>query len=204
VNFQIFRIRPLIVLTLLPIAAAVAIASCGGGGSAVNTPNRCAQQYGGGGGGGGGAVCPTPKPAVSAAPVALLLTGENPVNIAPYGNVLGYSNGTAPSTPNGSGVVMLTANTNVVFTNVEANGGLPHTASSLGPWSGSFPASGPSSSALNASAAGTSISAAGFSTGNLNPGQSSAVYSSGSPAMTVFGCFYHYALNSMRTVVIVQ
>jgi hypothetical protein len=194
------------VLTLLPIAAAVAIAACGGGGggSALNTPSRCVQQYGGGGGGGGTNVCPSPTPAVSAAPVALLLTGENPVNVAPYGNVLGFSNGTAPSTPNGSGVVMLTADTNVIFTNAEANGGLPHTASSLGPWSGSFPASGPSSSALNASAAGTSISATGFSTGNLNPGQGSAVYSTGSTAMIVFGCFYHYASSGMRTVVIVQ
>jgi len=58
------------------------------------------------------------------------------------GTVLGFFNGTAGNAPSGSGVVNLTANTNVQFVNIEpATGGLPHTASNLGAFTGSYPAS---------------------------------------------------------------
>jgi hypothetical protein len=124
--------------------------------------------------------------------------------VAPYGNVKGFFLGTNGSPPSGSNVVNLTAMHSVVFTNVEAAGSaLPqHTASFIQTWSGSFPANPTIPS--TASAPGASISSAGFSTGTLNPGQTSAVYSSGTPGMFIFGCFFHYASNGMRTVIIVQ
>jgi hypothetical protein len=158
--------------------------------------------YGGGGGGSGPGNCATPPPA--AAPVGLLLTGESNVSVAPYGNVLGFFNGTNGNPPMGSNVVHLTANQNVTFTDVEAAGSIfpQHTASFIQTWNGSFPVNPtiPSS----ASAAGTSISSPSFSTGALNSGQTSAVYNSGGPGMLTFGCFFHYKSNGMRTVIIVQ
>ena len=191
---------------------ALAVAACGGGGSGVANaicPHASAHTLGYGGGGGGGGTpsnCPPPTssstPAASAHPVGLLLTGENNVSVAPYGNVKGFFPGTNGNAPNGSNVVNLTAMQNVTFTNAEAGGGQPHTASFIQTWGGSFPASPTIPS--TAAAAGASISSAGFSTGNLNPGQISAVYSSGAPGMFIFGCSYHYVSNGMRTVIIVQ
>ncbi len=209
-NFQpLFRIQTT-AFAVLVATATIAFAGCGGG-YGGGTGIGCAS-YGGGGGGGGGGNCsgnPNPSPTVDpqAQPVSLLLTGENPVNVSPYGTVLGYSNGMSPSSPSGSNVVNLTANQAVQFGNVEPSGSLfgAHTASSLGPWNGSsFPPNGPTSAQQNASPAGTSISAAGFSTGAINPGKVSLVYNSGSAGMIVLGCFFHYNSNGMRTVVIVM
>jgi len=211
VNFQPFFRTQTVAIALLVAVASIAFAGCGGGGGGSSV--GC-LGYGGGGGGGGGGTggsCsgnPNPSPTVDpqAQPVSLLLTGENPVNVSPYGMVLGYSNGMSPSSPSGSNVVNLTANQAVQFGNVEANGnGVAHTASSLGPWNGSsFPPNGPTSAQQNASPAGTAISTAGFSTGVLNPGRVSLVYNSGSAGMIVLGCFFHYNSNGMRTVVIVM
>jgi hypothetical protein len=193
------------------LASSVAFAGCGGGGGGGGVAGCLGYGGGGGGGyGGGGGSCggggPTPTPAPSAQPVGVLLSGETPQSVPTYGSVLGYFNGT---TPNGKGtdsnVVNLTANQNVQFVNLETTAsGIPHTASFLGPWSGSFPTNGPGSGATTASPAGTAISAPGFSTGSLNPGQASAVYNSGGPGVYVFGCFYHYKSNGMRTVIIVM
>jgi hypothetical protein len=116
--------------------------------------------------------------------------------------VLGFFNGTNPKIPNGSGVVTLTAATNVQFNNVDP--ALPHTASFLGPWSGSYPASFTNTNGVTASAGGTSISSPNFSAGNINPGTASAVYSTGGSGVFIFGCAYHYLSNHMQTVVMVQ
>jgi len=206
VNFQpLFRIQTTTLAVLVAIAT-VAFAGCGGGGGA-GTGLGCASY--GGGGGGSCVGNPVPKASPTADPsaqvVGILLSGENPVTVTTYGAVLGYANGT-PSSPNGSNVVNLTANQTVQFTNDEAtSSGVAHTASSLGTWSGSYPAAGPTSAQQNASPAGTSLSTASFSSGVLNPGQMSAVYNSGaSGGIYVFGCFFHYNSNNMRTVVIVM
>lgn len=120
-----------------------------------------------------------------------------------YGNVLGFFNGVSGNPPSGSGVVNLTAATNVQFLNFEpsAGGFGQHTASFIQAWSGSFPATPTIPS--TAAAAGTSISSTGFSTGPINPASASAIYNSGGPGIFIFGCAFHYVSNGMRTVIIV-
>lgn len=211
-NFQTFFRTQTIAFAAFVSVATLAFAGCGGGGGSTSggTLAGCLGYGGGGGGGGGGtgAGCnPSPTPSVdpSAQPVAILLTGENPVSVPTYGDVLGFTDGMTMSAPSGSGIVHLTAGESVQFGNIENTGGLPHTASSLGPWSGSFPTNGPTAAQENPSATGSSIGAAGFSTGVLNPGLVSKVYTTGgSGQVIVFGCFFHYVSNNMRTVVIVM
>ena len=207
VNLQAI-FRPPAAAATLVVVFALAVAACGGGGGGGSGGNiSCAASVAhtlsyGGGGGSANCPTPTPTPAPLATPVGLLLTGENNVNVAPYGNVKGFFPGTSGNPPGGSNVVNLTAMTSVTFTNTEAGGGLPHTASFVQAWGGSFPPNPPIPS--TASAAGASISSSGFSSGNLNPGQTSAVYSAGTPGMFIFGCAYHYVSNGMRTVIIVH
>ena len=132
--------------------------------------------------------------------VGIRLTGESVTADARYGPVLGYFLGTTSTT---SQVVSLTAGVPVIFKNIDS---IPHTAAFLGnatstsaPWPASFTGGG-----TVASPAGTAIGATGFTTGSLNGGQSSAVYSTGGPGFYMFGCFYHYVSNKMRTVIIVM
>jgi len=132
--------------------------------------------------------------------VGIRLNGESPKMNRHYGRVLGYFNGKTSTT---SEVVKLTAATNVVFNNVD--GLSPHTASFLGnatkqmaPWPPSF-----NGSSLQ-SPAGTVISTTNFSTGALSPGTKSLKYNSGSPGFFMFGCFFHYNPDGMRTVIIVM
>jgi hypothetical protein len=186
----------------LVVAVALAVAACGGGGGggAMNAPG--CLGYGGGGGGGGNCVA---HPAATGTPVGILLNGENPVSAPPYGNVVGYFNGTNPNPPNGSNVVNLVANTNVQFVNFDTNGGFgPHTASFLGAWSGSFPGTFTNSNGMTSSPAGTVITSANFSSGTISAGTASVIYNSGGPGMFVFGCAFHYLTNNMRTVIIVH
>ena len=188
--------------------ATIAFAGCGGGGSGVSNMAGC-KAYGGGGGGGtgSGGNCvgnPAPSPTAAAQAVGLLLTGESSVNTASDGTVLGFFNGTAGNAPSGSGVVNLTANATVQFVNIESGAGaLPHTASFLSVYSGSYPASFTNTGGATPSAAGSVISSANFSSGAINPGTASKVYNAGGPGMYIFGCFYHYLSNGMRTVIIV-
>jgi plastocyanin len=129
------------------------------------------------------------------------LTGESAVTTASDGTVLGFFNGKKPDTPNGSGVVNLTAAGTVQFYNVDDQ---PHTATFLGAYSGSYPATFTNPNPTTSSPAGTVISTPNFSAGNINAGAVSAVYKTGGPGMFIFGCFYHYISNGMRTVVIVS
>ena len=207
VNLQAIFKLPAAAATLVGIVT-IAIAACGGGGGGgvtnASCPHGSAHIFGyGGGGGGGSSNCPPPS-TPSAQPVGLLLAGENNVMVAPYGNVLGFFNGTNGMPPSGSNVVHLTANQNVTFTSVEGAGSVfpQHTASFIQTWSNSFPPN--PSIPSSASAAGTIISSTGFSTGPLNAGQTSAVFNSGGPGMFTFGCAFHYLSNGMRTVIIVQ
>ena len=182
----------------------MAIAACGGGGGSSVTGGNCAHLNAGyGGGGGGGATTSCAQPAASAQPVGVMLTGESPVTTTSDGTVLGFFNGTNGNPPNGSGVVTLTASMNVQFHNVDPT--QPHTASYLGAYSGTYPATFTNTNGTTASAAGTSISAPNFSAGTIAPGGGvSAVYTSGGAGMFVFGCAFHYVSNNMRTVVIVE
>lgn len=132
--------------------------------------------------------------------VGVRLSGEAPKTNLHYGKVLGYFNGKTSTT---SGVVKLTAATNVIFYNVDAID--THTASFLGnatktmaPWPQSFDGSG------TQSPAGTVISTTNFSTGSMSHGTNSLKYNSGSPGFFMFGCFFHYNFEGMRTVIIVM
>lgn len=187
---------------------AIIFSGCGGGSSSVSggsNNGNCAalQQYGGGGGSPGSCPSPTPTPtkAASAQSVGLDLTGESVVTTTSDGTVLGYFNGTNPDTPNGSGVVNLTASGTVQFHNVDTQ---PHTASFLGAYSGSYPATFTNTNGATSSPAGTVISSPNFSAGNINAGAVSAVYDTGGPGMFIFGCAYHYTAFGMRTVIIVS
>lgn len=132
--------------------------------------------------------------------VGVRLTGETPFNSRHYGKVLGYFKGLTSTT---SQVVVLATGTNVVFKNVDTSH--PHTVSFLGdatktmaPWPKSFNGSS------SVSTAGTAIGTPNFSTGPLNSGTSSLVYTTGSPGFYMVGCAFHYDLFGMRTVIVVK
>ena len=131
--------------------------------------------------------------------VGIRLNGEMPGSSV-YGTVLGYFRG---KTSTKSQVVVLPAATQVRFFNVDAS--FPHTLSFLGkatashaPWPATFNGS------ANASPAGTAIGTTNFSTGALNPGQHSALYSTGMPGFYMVGCAFHYDSHGMRTVIMVK
>jgi plastocyanin len=137
---------------------------------------------------------------ISTFTVGVRLTGESPVTDRRYGRVLGYFRGT---TSLKSQVVSLFAGKNVVFSNVDTVA--PHTASFLGKATSHgahFPAS--FNGSANQSPAGTAIGTTHFSTGVLNPGQKSLVYTTGLPGFYMFGCAFHYDSDKMRTVIIVH
>ncbi|MBV8366548.1 MAG: hypothetical protein JO194_08595 [Candidatus Eremiobacteraeota bacterium] len=176
------------------IAALAFAAGCGG------------SSYGGGGGGGGGAcggiygpACPTPTP-VAAADCSVSPAGNVTIDLnfglaacvdKTYGSVLGFSTDNTHSQ-----IIKIAAGSTVTFM-ATAQG--PHTADELG--SGGFPAN--DTNPATASAAGTDISAANFSTGTLNNGQSSAIYNAAVVGIYYFGCHFHYG-SGMRTVLIVH
>ncbi|HKW44276.1 MAG TPA: hypothetical protein VJN22_01380 [Candidatus Eremiobacteraceae bacterium] len=182
---------------MLSVAALLALAGCGGQGvSAMHSVPPAAH----------GAV---PVPAqildltddsLTTKNVGIRLNGETSFNSPDYGKVLGYFKG---KTSTMSQVVKLPAATNVIFNNVDAFS--PHTASFLGdatqhnaPWPTSFNGS------HTASPAGTAIGTANFSTGVLAAHKASLKYNTGSPGFYMFGCFFHYDSNGMRTVIIVH
>jgi plastocyanin len=132
--------------------------------------------------------------------VGVRITGEAPTMNKKYGRILGYFNGKTSLT---SEIVKATAATTIVFNNVDTSA--PHTASFLGDansqganWPPAFNGSS------KQSAAGTNIETTNFSTGPLTPGTKSLKYNTGSPGFYMFGCFYHYNLDGMRTIIIVM
>ena len=133
-------------------------------------------------------------------PAGVRLTGEQPITDHRYGFVLGYFKGLTSTT---SQVITVAAGKKITFKNVDT--GPPHTVSFLGnatatsaPWPSSFNGS------FTKSPAGTPIGKPMFSTGALNPGQKSAVYSTGMPGFYMEGCGFHYDSSKMRTVIIVK
>lgn len=184
---------------------AVTMAGCGGGGytslpGTVYHPQPSPSP----------SVAPSPSPSIGPSPspspaaqiIGVNLTNELPDNDPTYGTLLGYFNSTG-SPNNQSSVVDLTAANAVVFEDFDSVN--PHTGSFLGDATkngANFPSSFNGSS--KKSKAGTIISTTNFSTGNMNPGETSATYNSGSVGFYMFGCAYHYDSNGMRTIVIVQ
>ena len=178
---------------LAALAIALFIAGCGGGSSYGGSGN-------GGGGGGGCAYGPCPTAPPTSAATDCSVSPASPVTIdlhygltvctdKTFGMVEGFSTDDSHSQ-----VIKVASGSNVQFT-ATANG--PHSADELG---SSFPAA--DNSSASASAAGTDISAVGFSTGQLNNGQTSPVYHAAVAGMYFFGCRFHYSLG-MKTVIIV-
>jgi plastocyanin len=117
-----------------------------------------------------------------------------------YGFVLGYFKGKLATRTQ---VISVSPGKNIKFVNVDNNDA--HTASFLGkatgekaPWPAHFNGS------MTQSPKGTAIGTKNFSTGTLNPGQTSLVYSTGLPGFYMIGCAFHYDSNKMRTVIIVE
>ena len=181
--------RTLVVLVLALVAAA-----CSGRGAVPGTPSSAANPV-------TTLFIADDGPDIATpAPVGARLTGEHSITNSHYGFILGYFNGRTSLT---SEVVHLTAGTQVKFFNVDSV--LPHTVSFLGKataasalWPRTF-----NGSSIR-SPAGTAIGALHFSTGSLNPGQSSLIYRTGLPGFYMEGCAFHYDSNKMRTVIIVH
>ena len=132
--------------------------------------------------------------------VGIRLNGEAGIIDNRYGLILGYFKGKTSIT---SEVVVLPMGRNVRFINEDFFA--EHTASFLGdatknsaPWPSQFNGSG------SPSPRGTAIGTTGFSTGVLLFGHRSALYTTGLPGFYMFGCFFHYDSNEMRTVIIVR
>jgi plastocyanin len=128
---------------------------------------------------------------------------ENPTIDPNYGQVLGYFISTGVINVN-SQVVTVPAGAAVKFENFDF-GGIFHTASFLGdatqnsaPWPSPFNGSGVQSPA------GTVINTPMFSTGPIDGSKKSLKYLTPPPGFYMFGCFFHYDSNGMRTVIISQ
>ena len=91
-----------------------------------------------------------------------------------------------------------------IFNNVDTL--RPHTASFFGDANSSHGAIGRRTfnGSSTPSPAVTAIGTTSFSTGTINPGTNSKKYNTGSPGFYMFGCAFHYNLDGMRTVIIVQ
>lgn len=155
---------------------------------------------------------PTPAPSGSPSPgpspqlVGMNLLngpGEQPTMDPNYGKIFGYfsSNGTLDPQ---SQVITVPAAAPITFENFDVVG-FQHTASFLGdatqnnaPWPSPFNGS------ATQSPAGTVINTPMFSTGPLDPSTKSLQYVSPPPGFYMFGCFFHYDSNQMRTVIISQ
>jgi plastocyanin len=132
--------------------------------------------------------------------VGVRLVNEKPITDPTYGRIFGYFKGTKAKK---SSVVTIPVGDTVVFDNVDTLE--HHTADFLGDasakgakWPTDFNGSG------TQSPAGTDISTAQFSTGTLETGQSSPVYTANVPGFYMFGCQYHYTSVGHRTIIIVH
>jgi hypothetical protein len=166
-------------------AAAAVISACSGGG--------------GGTGYGTTPVTPVATTAPTTAPlstqqvvrVALPTTPIGVENDPTFGTVGGYTQSTY------SQVLGFATGAQIMILNQDT--GTPHTLGDTG-GSGSFPASG---SHLSPTASGGSTFSSGFQTGSLNPGQEVGPFTLAAGTYYI-GCFYHYASNQMRDVLVVS
>ena len=157
---------------------------------------------------------PSPSPSPSSSPsgqncvvaispagvetIGINLTSQSACVDNTFQAVKGYFGGGTITT---SQVISVThSGTNAIqFVNLDSQA---HTANNLGAWTGSYPPNGPNLG--NPSPKNTDISAAGWQTGLLNPGQTSRSYLANVPGMYVIGCAIHYLSDNMRTVIVVQ
>lgn len=176
------KLRAILAATAAFAAAAVISACSGGGGGGTATP-----------------VTPTPTNAATSAPlstqqvvrVALPTTVIGVENDPTFGTVGGYTQSTY------SQVLGFATGAQIMILNQDS--GTPHTLGDTG-GAGSFPAS---SSHLSATGTGGSTFSSGFQTGTLNPGQEVGPFTL-SAGTYYIGCFYHYASNQMRDVLVVS
>ena len=156
-------------------------------------------------------VTPTPTPTASVTPTPTPTASVTPTPTAQpqvvhvgfthtattdptYGPIAFYA-------PNGGSAAIITvkAGSQLVFTN--DGGGPPHTASGLG--SSGFP--GHFDNTNGAVAFGSTVDGGTtWSSGNLNSGQTSSVFTVGPAGSYYFGCAYHYDTNGMRDVIVSQ
>jgi hypothetical protein len=88
----------------------------------------------------------------------------------------------------------------IIFSNSD---GQDHENSSLGTWSGTWPASGPSSTATP-SPQGTDIGSPGWTTGIIAPFAESKAYIANTQGVYMVGDPFFYTSNNMRTILIVH
>ena len=119
--------------------------------------------------------------------------------VPPYGNIFAYAKG---KTSTKSQIVHALPGQNIVFTVTDTKH--IHSAALLGaasgtgaPWPSAFDGS------KTASPPGTAIGTAGWATGPIGLGTSSATYSAGAAGYYMIGCQFHYQYG-MRTIVIVR
>jgi plastocyanin len=113
---------------------------------------------------------------------------------ATFGRVAYY---TLQAGANSAQIIRVNAGSQIVFVNDDATN--PHTASGLG--TSGFPATFTNTSGTTQSGS-TIDGSTSWSTGTLNPGQRSQVFTIPAPGMYFFGCAFHYTSNTMRDVVI--
>jgi plastocyanin len=182
---------------LTPIGAVAIglLAGCGGGGSAANSAGSTGN--------------PIPNAFLSnsqqpdavaealvgdAAKTLYVGFGHKALAKSKFGPVAYY----AP-TAGASAVIYVKSGSKVSFYNDDST---RHTASGLG--NGGFPASFDNTSGVNPF--GKVInSALTWSTGSLNPHQTSAIFTVGAKGTYYFGCYFHYRVDpSMRDVIVSQ
>ena len=137
---------------------------------------------------------PTATPSPNATPQVVHVGFTHATSNDPtFGEIAFYSNGSGPAA-----IINAKAGSKVVFLN--DGSGVPHTASGLG--STGFPASFDNSNGPNP-AGNTIDGGTTWSSGNLDPGATSGVFTVGPPGIYYFGCAYHYPFSpSMRDVIV--
>jgi plastocyanin len=173
----------------LGAAAICMLAGCGGGGSAAPAGNAIPNAF----------LSNSEQPDAVAeavlgdvAKVIYVGFGHKALPKSKYGPVAFY----AP-TKGATAVITVKANSKVSFYNDDTT---RHTASGLG--SDGFPASFDNTSGLNQ--VGKVInSTLTWSTGSLNPKQTSIVFTVGKKGTYYFGCYFHYRVSpAMRDVLV--
>jgi plastocyanin len=138
-------------------------------------------------------VTPTAAPTATAQPQEIHVGFNHAGTTDPvFGAIAFY----APNT-GAAAIITVMHGSQVVFTN--DGSGVPHTGSGLG--TGGFPASFDNSGGTTPT--GTTIdSSLTWSTGTLEPGASSQVFTVGPAGDYYFGCFFHYNSDAMRDVLV--
>jgi hypothetical protein len=180
--------RSPLVLGAVAVAIAATLAACGGGGGSSPAP--------GGGGGGGGGITATPTPTPLPQPtqtvstqqivtVALPTTAMGSQTDPTFGVIGGFTQQSYSQT------LGFAPGSQIMIRNGQA--AVPHTFGVVS--TTAFDSGG----ALSTSASGGSTVGSGFNTGNINGGATAGPFTLATGTYYI-GCAYHYASNTMRTV----